>query len=65
MVREAVAWSAAAGLARLELTVHTTNLAAVAVYLRCGFEVEGRRRKSLFVDGAFVDEYLMSRLSAR
>jgi RimJ/RimL family protein N-acetyltransferase len=64
MVREAVAWSAAAGLARLELTVHTTNLAAVAVYLRCGFEVEGRRRKSLFVDGAFVDEYLMSRLAA-
>lgn len=64
MVREAVAWSAMAGLARLELTVHTTNLAAVSVYLRCGFEVEGRRRKSLSVDGAFVDEYLMSRLAA-
>ena len=64
MVREAVSWSTTAGIARLELTVHTTNLAAIAVYLRCGFEVEGRRRKSLFVDGAYVDEYLMSRLAA-
>lgn len=64
MLREAVAWSATAGIARLELTVHTTNLAAVSVYLRCGFEVEGRRRRSLRVDGAYVDEYLMSRLAA-
>ena len=64
MVREAVSWSATAGLTRLELTVHTTNMAAIAVYLRCGFEVEGRRRKSLLVDGAYVDEYLMSRVAA-
>ena len=64
MVREAVAWSTTAAIARLELTVHTTNLAAIAVYLRCGFEVEGLRRRSLFVDGAYVDEYLMSRLAA-
>lgn len=64
MVRDAVSWAATAGLSRLELTVHTTNLAAISVYLRCGFEVEGRRRKSLFVEGAYVDEYLMSRLAA-
>jgi len=63
MVQEAVAWSAKAKLKRLELTVHTTNLAAIAVYLRCGFEVEGRRRCSLLVEGAFVDEYLMSRVA--
>jgi len=64
LVREAVAWSSTSAIARLELTVHTNNLAAIAVYLRCGFEVEGRRRRSLFVDGAYVDEYLMSRLAA-
>jgi RimJ/RimL family protein N-acetyltransferase len=63
MVQEAVSWSTTAGVTRLELTVHTTNLAAVAVYLRCGFEVEGRRRRSLFVDGVYVDEYLMSWLA--
>ncbi len=63
MVREAVAWSATAGLKRLELTVHTANLAAVSVYLRCGFQVEGVRRSSLLVDGVYVDEYMMSLLN--
>ena len=62
MVQEAVAWSARVGLVRLELTVHTSNLAALSVYLRCGFQVEGVRRNSLFVDGKYVDEYLMSLL---
>jgi len=64
LLREAASWAATAGVTRLELMVHTTNLAAIAVYLRCGFEVEGRRRKSLLVDGAYVDEYLMSRVAA-
>jgi len=60
LVQHAIAWSQTAGLTRLELTVHTTNLRAISVYLRCGFEVEGLRRSSLFVDGKHVDEYLMS-----
>jgi len=64
MVREAVEWSARSGLKRLELTVHTTNLAALSVYLRCGFQVEGVRRCSLLVEGRYVDEYLMSLLHA-
>jgi len=64
LLLEAASWAGTAGVTRLELMVHTTNLAAIAVYLRCGFEVEGRRRKSLLVDGAYVDEYLMSRVAA-
>ena len=64
MLREAVAWSLGAGLKRLELTVHTSNIAAISVYLRCGFEVEGIRRSSLLVDGRYVDEYLMSLIHA-
>ena len=60
MMQEAIAWSLAAGLKRLELTVHTTNLRAVSVYLRHGFLVEGMRRSSLLVDGKYVDEYIMS-----
>ena len=59
----AVAWASSAGLHRLELTVHTTNLRAIGLYLKHGFEVEGLRRRSLKVDGLYVDEYLMSRLS--
>jgi RimJ/RimL family protein N-acetyltransferase len=60
MLAEALAWSRAAGLKRVELTVHTTNFAGLTAYLRAGFQVEGIRRCSLVVDGIYVDEYLMS-----
>lgn len=60
LLTEALAWSRSAGLARLELTVHTTNRRAFELYRRHGFEVEGVRRKSLLVNGQYVDEYLMS-----
>jgi len=60
MMQEAIAWSLAAGLKRLELTVHTSNLRAVSLYMRHGFQVEGMSRSSLRVHGKYVDEYFMS-----
>jgi RimJ/RimL family protein N-acetyltransferase len=60
MVQEAVSWSSAAGLKRLELTVHAANVRAVSMYIRHGFEVEGLRRSSLLVDGKYINEYLMA-----
>jgi RimJ/RimL family protein N-acetyltransferase len=60
LLTAALSWSRSAGLIRVELTVHTTNERALALYLRHGFEVEGTRRKSLLVGGRYVDEYLMS-----
>lgn len=53
-------WSRERKLRRVELTVHTTNERAIAVYKRCGFQVEGVRSSSLLVDGQYVDEYLMA-----
>ena len=64
LLAEALAWSRSAGLARLELTVHTTNQRAFELYKRHGFEIEGVRRKSLLVNGKYVDEYLMSNTHA-
>ncbi len=64
LLAEALAWSRSAGLARLELTVHTTNQRAFELYKRHGFEIEGIRRKSLLVNGKYVDEYLMSNTHA-
>jgi RimJ/RimL family protein N-acetyltransferase len=32
------------------------------LYVRCGFQVEGLRRRALIRDGAPVDEYYMGRL---
>lgn len=60
LVQSALVRSKDAGLRRVELTVHTSHLRAIRVYLRCGFQIEGVRRSSLLVDGRYVDEYVMS-----
>jgi len=62
MIGAAKSWAWSVGLHRLELTVHTSNMRALSVYLRAGFQVEGLRRDSLLVDGKYVNEYLMSLL---
>lgn len=49
-------------LRRLELVVYVDNEAAVRLYERFGFVIEGTRRKDAFRDGAFVDSYAMARL---
>lgn len=49
-------------LRRLELTVYTDNEAAVHLYEKFGFAVEGTLRAYSFRDGAFVDAYAMARL---
>jgi RimJ/RimL family protein N-acetyltransferase len=62
LLKRALEWAKEIQLHRLELTVHTTNLRALNLYLRAGFQVEGVRRDSLLVDGGYVHEYLMSRV---
>ena len=47
---------------RLELTVAADNERAIALYRRCGFTLEGKRRDALMHDGAYMDEYLMGKL---
>src|SRR5215831_15049037 len=51
LLSEAISWAPEAGIKRLELTVHTANDRAVALYQRHGFEVEGTRRNSMRVAG--------------
>ncbi|MGN1069221.1 MAG: GNAT family N-acetyltransferase [Candidatus Fimadaptatus sp.] len=55
-------WARTSGIVRLELTVECLNEAAVRLYRRSGFAVEGVRRKSMRVGGAFVDEYYMGKM---
>jgi putative acetyltransferase len=47
---------------RLELTVYTDNLAALALYRKFGFTIEGTCRAYAFRDGQYVDSYAMSRM---
>ena len=49
-------------LTRLGLEVYTDNEAAIRLYTKFGFEIEGTLRRVAFRDGQFVDSYAMSRL---
>ncbi|WP_047979578.1 GNAT family N-acetyltransferase [Ornithinibacillus contaminans] len=55
-------WAASNNIKRLELTVVTKNEPGLSLYKKAGFEVEGTKRKSLIIDGEFVDEYYMSKI---
>lgn len=49
-------------LRRLELTAFVDNEAALRLYKKFGFEVEGLLRRYAYRDGAFVDAYTLARL---
>ncbi|TXC92880.1 GNAT family N-acetyltransferase [Metabacillus litoralis] len=55
-------WAKERGICRLELTVVTLNEAALSLYKKQGFEIEGTKRNSLFIEGKYVNEYYMSKL---
>ncbi|MDM8529412.1 GNAT family protein [Anaerolineales bacterium HSG24] len=55
-------WAQENQILRLELTVMVSNHAALAVYHRMGFEIEGFRRQALLVEGKYVDEYYMAKI---
>ena len=52
------------GLSRIELRVYTDNAAAVALYEKFGFEIEGAHRRYAFRNGRYVDAYSMARVTA-
>ena len=52
-------------LTRLELEVYADNEAAIHLYERFGFEVEGTLRRHAFRDGEYVDSKVMGRLLTR
>ncbi|GHO48090.1 GNAT family N-acetyltransferase [Ktedonospora formicarum] len=55
-------WAHQQGILRLELTVMTHNQAAVTLYTKCGFEIEGTMRRTMLIDGDYIDEYMMAKL---
>jgi ribosomal protein S18 acetylase RimI-like enzyme len=50
------------GLRRVELIVRADNAAAIALYQRFGFEVEGTLRRYMCIDDTCYDALLMARL---
>lgn len=51
------------GLTRIELVVRADNEVAITLYRRHGFELEGRLRRYLVVDGQAYDALQMARLA--
>ncbi|WP_420644860.1 GNAT family N-acetyltransferase [Candidatus Leptofilum sp.] len=49
-------------LSRLELEVFSHNSVAIYLYEKFGFEKEGLRKKAVFGNGRFLDEFVMARL---
>jgi len=49
---------------RLELKVYTDNVAAIGLYKKFGFVVEGTLRQYAFRNGEFADVHVMSRIAA-
>ena len=52
-------------LRRVELEVFTHNAAAVHLYQKFGFVIEGTCRRVVYGEGGWYDEYVMARLRQR
>lgn len=62
LFRELEAWARAHGIHRIELTVMAHNEPAVKLYTAMGFEIEGTKKHSLILNGAYIDEYYMAKI---
>lgn len=49
-------------LQRVWLRVFANNERAIRAYDRSGFEVEGRMKRAVFINGSYLDEIIMARL---
>ena len=49
-------------LKRVELEVYTDNPAAIHLYEKFGFVIEGTKRKHAFREGQYVDSHVMARV---
>ncbi|RII34098.1 GNAT family N-acetyltransferase [Clostridium chromiireducens] len=55
-------WAKENLITRLELTVMCPNIVAKHLYEKNGFEIEGIKKRSMLVDGEYVDEFYMAKL---
>ena len=55
-------WAKRKDIHRLELNVVAHNEAALGLYRKMGFEVEGKKKHSLLINNTYADEYWMAKL---
>ena len=63
LMSRAIDWAKRSGvITRIELQVFTSNTTAIHLYQKHGFEIEGCRRKSVYREGSYHDDYVMALL---
>ena len=62
LFEEVEAWARKHNKHRLELTVMENNPNAYGLYRKMGFEVEGLKKDSMFIDGKYINDIYMSKL---
>lgn len=62
LFKELEIWAKAHNKHRLELTVMENNPSAYKLYRKMGFEDEGIKKDSLFVNGEYINDIYMSKL---
>jgi RimJ/RimL family protein N-acetyltransferase len=55
-------WAEEKGLHRIELTVMENNQAGIALYQKMGFDIEGVKKDSLYINGKYVNEFYMAKI---
>lgn len=55
-------WAKDKKMHRIEASVRCQNLAAIALYLKKGFVIEGQAKETAFINGVWHDEYLIAKL---
>lgn len=60
MIEYMIAWARESGIIRkIQLRVLESNVKAIQLYTKLGFEVEGKIRRDLQLDGVFYDAFSM------
>ncbi len=61
LMAEAIEWARGTGIVkRIELSVYARNERAIHLYEKHGFEVEGRRKRSVCRKGEYEDDLIMA-----
>jgi len=56
-----ISWAEARDYEKISLSVFSTNTAAINLYRKFGFEVEGVKKKEFKIEGKYVDEICMGK----
>ncbi len=60
LLQRALDWARSMGVQKVTLEVFASNEPAIALYLKMGFQEEGRRRREFLIDGNLTDGVLMA-----